>query len=59
MKNRFPKATPCGATLVASVSLTSKLAFRIPNLGEKIQSPNIFKDLGIGFPRLKVFAVLF
>ena len=62
-KNNTGRLNHCGATLIASSSSTSKLAFRIHSFDQKIaiqiQSPRIFKELIIGYSRLKVFAVIF
>ena len=49
--NQIPQVTPCGATLIASLSFTSKLAFYIhksgkKKCGRKIQSNTYFLNLG-------------
>ena len=62
-KNKFGRLNHCGATLIGSVSSTSKLPFCNHNLSQKIakqiQSRSIFKNLIIGYSRLKVFVFCF
>ena len=57
--NKIPQATPCGATLVVSVSFTSISAFYIHIFGDKKQSKNrnsnIYQNLVVCSPQPKVF----
>ena len=50
--NKIEQPIQCGATLTASVSLTSKLVFYSYFRHKR---ENIFKNLGLGFSRLKIF----
>ena len=63
IENNIPKATSCGATLFASVILTSKLSFYIHIFWDKTFAEKfkiqILKKIAIGFPDLRLFAVLY
>ena len=57
--NNIPQATPCGTSAAVSVSFISELTCNIyifcDKKSSKNQSPNIYKNLGIGSHRTKVF----